>query len=517
MGEVSRKNSRGQGNVPNENHEGSRSFRPYRKFSRRKIPAALFARPVDSEKSEISDPIQSVAADQTRKSIKSQEVLIRNRRLALIISVTHSVGFLTPIWVIFGTDHLGLSLTLSLILGSTGWVTSSIFEVPMGAFADKYGRKLSLILGLGLCALGDMSLVILNNFWILMIFQTIAGLGFAMRSGSLEGLLHDTYEAKQEHTAYAKLSSQMLFLISASRMLTVPIGAWLYQLNKNASPSSFTYPYIASVASFTIALFAASLLVEMRSSHKDVAQLKASETSAVAGKLWSHVKETWQAMMVNKDVKRVVAILGLYAFIGEGNWALYQPYFRDRNITLSNSAWIYTAIVFLMAMGSLYVANVYKKINVMWAMNIIIALVTFNIVLMHLPIGFAIFAFALTAFISSMSWYLQDNAIQNRMTGDQKTTALSIASMIYNIGAMIGIYGVGAIADRIGVLNAQWFFVGFGCVVFAGVGLWCRNYGLNIQPEDARATQENVEVLDLNANEEADEIIPFDDTNQLKP
>lgn len=515
---MSRKSSRGQSNVPNENHDGSRSFKPFRKAGRRKVPHALFARPVDVTADDIIDidPVAQVSLDQRRQEVADQQVLNRNKNLSLIISVTHSVGFLTPIWVIFGTDHLGLSLTLSLILGSTGWVTSSIFEVPMGAFADKYGRKLSLVIGLALVAIGDLSLVLMKNFWILMIFQTIAGLGFAMRSGSLEGLLHDTYEAKNEHTQYAKLSSTMLFLINFSRVVTVPVGAWLYNLDTKASLSSYTYPYIASVASFAVAIFCAAFLVEKRSSHLVDDESEHKETSFVSVNLWHHVLETIRAMNANRDIKRVSVILGLYAFIGEGNWALYQSYFRDRNISLADSGWLYTGIVFLMAIGSLYVVKVYRKMNVMWAMNFVIALVTFDIVLMHLPIYFAIFAFALTAFISSMTWYLQDNAIQNRMTGDQKTTALSIASMIYNIGATVGIYGVGAIADRIGVLNAQWYFVVFGVITFIGVGIWCWGDGLALRPEDARATGQDGTDGDIPSGEKPHEVIPFDDVPQIK-
>lgn len=515
---VSRKSSRGQGNVPNENHEGSRSFKTFRKGGKRHVPSALFARPVHASELEEPglDPIANASLIQRRKEVEDQKILTRNKNLSLIISVTHSVGFLTPIWVIFGTDHLGLSLTLSLILGSTGWVSSSIFEVPMGAFADKYGRKLSLLLGLGLVAVGDLSLVLLSHFWLLMAFQVLAGVGFSMRSGSLEGLLHDTYAAKEEHTAYSKLSSTMLFLVNFSRVVTVPIGAWLYNLDPKASLSSYTFPYIASVASFSVAIFCASFLVERRSSQADN-ELQTSHASTISSGLWQHVLATLRAMTADRDIKRVSVILGLYAFIGEGNWALYQSYFRYRNISLTNSGWIYTGIVFLMALGSLYVINVYKRLNVMWAMNLIILIVTFDIVLMHLPIYFAVFAFAVTAFISSMSWYLQDNAIQNRMVGDQKTTALSIASMIYNIGATIGIYGVGAIADRIGVLDAQWFFVGFGIVVFVGIGIWCWGDGFALRPEDARATGQVVIDLEHAGDEESLEVTPFDDVSQIKP
>ncbi len=438
----------------------------------------------------------------TAKSIKKESVVKINKRLAYVIASTHAVGFLTPVWVIFGTDKLGLSLVLSLVLGSTGWVTSSLFEVPMGAVADKYGRKISLILGLACCAIGDLSLIAFESFTLLIAFQVIAGVGYALQSGSLEGLLHDSFEAVGEPTQYSKLSSRMLFLVNFSRVLTVPIGVWLYNLSPESSPSSYTFPYMASVASFTISLIAASFLVEIHTVEMIKEKFVNENLAKISARIGRQMVETFKEMLIDRDVKRIMILLGLYAFIGEGNWALYQYYFRERDIGLTESGWVYTVLVFLMAMGSLYVAKIYKKINVMWAMNFIIVLVAFNIVLMHLALPIAAIGFVLSAFVGPMSLYLHDNAIQNRMKGNQKTTALSIASMAYNIGAMLGVYGIGAVAQHIGVLNAQWYLVGYGVIVFVAMGAWCFRDGLAVRTEDARATG-----LETS----------FDDSAQLKP
>ena len=88
------------------------------------------------------------------------------------------------------------------------------------------------------------------------------------------------------------------------------------------------------------------------------------------------------------------------------------------------------------------------------------------------------------------------------MKGDKKTTALSIASMTYNIGAMLGVYGIGAVAQSIGVLNAQWYLVGYGAIVFVVMGAWCYKDGFAVRAEDVHATG-----LDVS----------FDETSQLKP
>lgn len=468
-------------------------------------PSALFAQPLDNP----DLPAQSRLKTEGRTSERATKrrfsgVLTRNRRLAYVIAFTQSVGFLTPIWVIFGTDHLELSLTLSLILGSTNWVASAFFEVPMGAFADKYGRQLSLVLGLGLTAVGDFALIVWDDFYLLMAFQIIAGLGFAMISGSLEGLLHDTYAAHNEPTGYAKLSSQLLFLLNVSRILTVPLGAWLYQMNVDGELSSYTYPYIANVICMCIAMTCAGFLVEERSEERKPNDEQGRFAQAFIGQ----VTETYKEMRSNSVVTKVAVVFGLYAFIGEGNWSLYQSYFRDRDIEVSDSGWIYTGLVVLMALGSRFVPIVYRRVNVLWAMIGIVALVSIGTALMHLPMYIAIFAFILNAFVAPMCFYLHDNAIQNRMSGNHKSTSLSIASMSYTLGSMFGVFAVGAVADSLGVSTAQWIFVVYGAAVVAAMSLWCMREKLEPLPEDKLASS-GVE------GDEYEVTTPFDDVGQI--
>lgn len=511
---MARKSSRGLGNVPNENHEGSRSFRSFKKLTRRRIPDALFAHSIE----DIEDPITRVRVNQTRAAIRKEQIISRNGKLALMIAATHSAGFLTPVWVIFGTDHLGLSLFASLVLGSASWVSSSIFEIPMGAFADKYGRQLSLIVGLGATAIGDFSLVLFNNYWVLMFFQVIGGIGFSMRSGSLEGLLHDTYAASGAHTVYSKLSSKMLFLSNGSRILTVPIGAWLYKLDIDASISSFTYPYIANATFLVFAMFCAIALVERRSSKHELETLSSATSTSLFVKLFGHVGETWREIRANRDILRIISIFGLYAVVGEGNWALYQIYFEDRGLSVGASGWIYSILVVCMTLGSHYVAWIYKRMNVMWVMTGIIGVVTFGVAWMHLPLYIAMIAFIANAFVGPMCLYLQDNAIQNRMEGDHKTTALSISNMAYNLGSMLGIFGIGAIAEQIGVGNAQWIFAIYGGVVFVVMFLWCAQDGIAIRPEDARAVGEADSAgLQDGADDDVNPDVPYDEASQLSP
>ena len=52
-----------------------------------------------------------------------------------------------PIWVIFLQDERDLSLTQIGALESIFWIGAVVLMVPAGAMADRWGRRLSLLLG----------------------------------------------------------------------------------------------------------------------------------------------------------------------------------------------------------------------------------------------------------------------------------------------------------------------------------------------------------------------------------
>lgn len=422
------------------------------------------------------------------------KILTKNKKLALIISASHQVAIISPVWVIFGTDHLHLSLTQSLMLGYMALATSAFFEIPMGAFADKFGRKATLICGLSLTAFGDLTLILFDNFTLLLFLQIFAGAGWAMRTGTLEGLLHDTFEAHGDKTAYSKLSSKMLTLSSVSRVFTVPLGAYLYVMSPDAKISSYTYPFIGEICFFAIAIACVCFLTEARS-HKNIDVVVKEDISKVS--VFAHIGGTFTEMKRNRDVSRVVVLLCFYAILGEGNWSLYQQYFRDRGIKVEESGWVYSVIFAMMAVGAFFVVRIYQKINVIWAMNFIILTVSIGVVLMHAWLPIAIIGFVLNALVAPMCFHLHDNAIQNRMSGDRKSTALSIASMGYTIGSVLGTIGVGAVADKYGVLDAQWIFVAVGVGIFLVIGAISYRDGFNVLEIDRIASEREQAEIDL--------------------
>ena len=126
-----------------------------------------------------------------------------------------------------------------------------------------------------------------------------------MRTGTLEGLLHDTFEAYGDKTTYSKLSGKMLTLSSISRVVTVPLGAYLYVMSPDAKLSSYTYPFIGEVIFFIIAIICVTALSEARSHKVTSAVMEFSGKDSVS----KHISATFKEMYRSKDLVRIVVLL----------------------------------------------------------------------------------------------------------------------------------------------------------------------------------------------------------------
>ena len=150
-----------------------------------------------------------------------------------------SANFYLPIWILFYQSR-GLNIAeIGFVLSGT-YLASFIFEYPTGIFADKYGRKLSLLISL---ALVTLSLVIeVNSFSVLQFYiaSLLFGCGWAFSSGSLQALVYDSLKDRK----LEKLNSKVLGIIdvfsSVGAFVAAFLGALFYSFNN-------TLPYWISM------------------------------------------------------------------------------------------------------------------------------------------------------------------------------------------------------------------------------------------------------------------------------
>ena len=141
--------------------------------------------------------------------------------------------------LIYQVETVGLNPLQMVLVGTVLEVTVLLFEVPTGAVADVYSRRLSVIIGLALVGCGYLLEGSIPMFWNVLGAQVLWGIGYTFVSGALQAWLADEIGVEAAGPVY--LRSAQVELIAgfvgigfsvwlASRWLQLPIlaGGGLY-------------------------------------------------------------------------------------------------------------------------------------------------------------------------------------------------------------------------------------------------------------------------------------------------
>ncbi|MBI2672447.1 MFS transporter [Candidatus Woesearchaeota archaeon] len=118
--------------------------------------------------------------------------------------------FFAPAFFVIYFNNLGFNLFQIGLLLAVAPLFRLIFEVPTGAFADLYGRKLSVLLSTILGGIGFLALYFFTDFISLLIIFAFLGFSETFCSGAKEAWITDLIKNKRKellHTYFVKYQS----------------------------------------------------------------------------------------------------------------------------------------------------------------------------------------------------------------------------------------------------------------------------------------------------------------------
>lgn len=156
-----------------------------------------------------------------------------NVRLFLAFRVLFNARFYYPVLAVLFVD-LGLTLDQYAML-NVAWAVSIVcFELPLGAVADKIGRR-PLVVGAAALMVVEMAVLAFAPtgnptllFWVFMVNRVLSGLAEAAASGADEALAYDTLCEVGRQDEWPKVLSSLQYLMSGAFILSMVIGAAVY-------------------------------------------------------------------------------------------------------------------------------------------------------------------------------------------------------------------------------------------------------------------------------------------------
>jgi MFS family permease len=264
--------------------------------------------------------------------------MFRDKNIILYLTYTFFFG-LYPIIPIMSLFFLAKNLSFADIgiLFAVFSLSGFLFEIPTGYLGDKYGRKLSVMIGLVILAVTAFTWTLLPSLWYFAIFAAIWMLGLAFISGSFEGYIYDYLKSKHQESLYDKLLARSGSIMYAASAIGSIVGAFLFSININ-------YPYyllsVLFLLCFVITLFMDS----------DVEVLESEVESQL--KIFSGISYVYKHKKILWITVFVALLFGYFDYF---RGSVDKPYILS--LGMFDVKWIGVFVAFSLAIQSVFISQ----------------------------------------------------------------------------------------------------------------------------------------------------------------
>ncbi|MDW7661998.1 MAG: MFS transporter [Bacillota bacterium] len=139
------------------------------------------------------------------KTVTFNNRLKKNIKRNYVFTMIQNLDLTRGIWMIYLATK-GMSLTQLGLLETIFHITSFLMEVPTGAIADIYGRRVSRIVGRFLSLTSVVILLLANSFVWFAISFVITALSYNMESGAGDALIYDSLKELDDESGFMRIS-----------------------------------------------------------------------------------------------------------------------------------------------------------------------------------------------------------------------------------------------------------------------------------------------------------------------
>lgn len=351
--------------------------------------------------------------------------------------------FLGPVYPLFllscGLDLLQMNLVLA-----TFFIAVFVLEVPTGAVADVYGRKISFLLSCIVRAIAFGVYAFADSFVDCLIGEIIDAIGLTLATGALDAWAVDGMRKEGDEGPYDRLFARANMIVRALMVIGGVAGGYLASI-------SFTYAWIAGASGFLLAGLLGA--VTMYSDRGERAQQRDPSSSVfrTIGEGWTIVRAAPVLMLL------CLVTLGLF-FAAAPAHMLWQKRFSDLGgVDVWVMGWIWALINLATLIGSWLLPRFLDRLGREY---VLLATTLFRAATLGL-------AAAATGFSPAVFFYLLCEVgmgiteptlqawMNERVPSAQRATVLSVRSMFGTLGGSLGLVCLGFVSRDAGI-PASW-------------------------------------------------------------
>jgi MFS family permease len=261
--------------------------------------------------------------------------LVRNLRLFYAFRLLATSYLFVPIFMLFQADR-GLSFFERLALGGIYSAVIIVVEVPTGVFADRLGRRRSMMWGAVAMVASCLLATRADGFVEFAVAEGLAALSMALVSGADSAYLYDLLVAHDRAHEYPRRESAASAWHLLGSAIAFAGGGALAQVH-------MTLPYMVTAG---VALVAAVLAALLEEDHE------ASEASGEQRSWFAQTLTAVDEVVRNGKLLWLVGYSAVVFALVRATIYVYQPYLAERGLSTLEIGLLFAGVNLIAALVS---------------------------------------------------------------------------------------------------------------------------------------------------------------------
>jgi len=380
----------------------------------------------------------------------------RNIKRNYFFTFFSNINFTSGLWMIY-LSQKGFSLIELGILESVFHLSSMIFEIPSGAFADLIGRKfcrlggrLALLISLAVMYFADSFMIQAAGF-------IICAFGYNLESGAGEAFIYDSLKAMGRENRYLKVAGFIELAFQMATIVSFAAGGLM------ASEFGYFYVFLFSMAAALTSFLTGLGFTEVDNGPSDIKDEPVRKDFKAFGRI---LKDSFKLI---KDKPRIMFLIFFSETIFAFTTSLFfylQNYFKVSGWNEGRIGIVYAFSAGLSALASVFAVRIEKKIGERRLLFLLPVLLTICLWGVGISPFKAIF-FITTGFIEGVLIVVISDYLNRLIPSEIRATVLSFQSMTFSLVMIILFPLIGTASELLSLETAFKLMAGAATVFSA--------------------------------------------------
>ncbi|MBL4934661.1 MFS transporter [Clostridium sp. YIM B02515] len=384
--------------------------------------------------------------------------LKRNVYKNYIFTLLQSLDFTRGIWMIYLASK-GMSLTQLGLLETIFHTTSFLMEVPTGAVADLFGRKISRIMGRVFSLISVILLLSANSFLWFAISFVFTALSYNLESGAGDALIYDSLKEIGEEETYMKVNGKKELFYQAAGIISFFVGGYL-------ATKSYNIAFL-----LTVVIGIITIVQSLTFKEPNIGRINSKEEKENI--FVNQLKESIKVVISKPKVGFLILFTQVIMAFCTCIFFYLQNYLKGNGYTEWTIGIIYAISSLTVALLATQVHSIEKKIKEQ-GLLLIVPFLTVACIWGVALSKYSYVFFILLMITEEIIYVSMSDYINKMIPSENRATILSFASMVFSFFMITLFPFIGLIGDKFNLTTA------FKCLAMLGSILVIANAALLI-------------------------------------